>query len=427
MTISKTKIDKAGIILTKDIESTENIQEYLELEQVFDEYRKAHLQPLTQTTLELQSWLGNYNTSYYIAQRLKRKPQIIRKLIRLSVRVTQLQDIGGCRIIVETNKEVDRLHGYIQEKLSQQNDLELVRETDYRSKGRDDTGYRALHLILNRSGYKLELQIRSQIQHYWAESIERTSVVYGYHLKEKEGDPTVIQYFKKLSDNFAEIEAKREPTAIQKLDMDRLQQEAERLIAVSDKNKVFDSYVNDDIIKTLIEKENKRGVAFNNWIIVFNWNAGSFVSWEVVDRDPDKAIKAYVDHERQFPAQDGYEVVLIGSSDVKTIRQTHSHYFGINSYENILSSLAQSVKGFTKRIDIDSDARQILLCLKRRNYWGKKTIAISTLKNHYCPNILAFESSLQLLIEKKLVLTSGKNGPISLNIKATAQIDNYLG
>lgn len=208
MTVSKAKIDKAGVALTKDVDEIENIDEYFELEQIFDDYRKSHLQPLTETTLELQSWLSNYGTSYYIAQRLKRKPQIIRKLKRLSVRLTQLQDIGGCRIIVEENKDVDRLRTFILDKLERQKNIELVRETDYREKGRDDTGYRALHLILNLLGQKLELQIRSRIQHYWAESIERASVVYGHHLKEKEGDPIVIQYFKMLSDIFSEIEAK---------------------------------------------------------------------------------------------------------------------------------------------------------------------------------------------------------------------------
>jgi len=101
MKISNARVDKAGQALAKDIVDDE--EEYFELEDVFDEYRKSHLQPLTETTLELQQWLNSYGSSYYIAQRLKRKPQILRKLKRLSVRLTQLQDVGGCRIIVDTN------------------------------------------------------------------------------------------------------------------------------------------------------------------------------------------------------------------------------------------------------------------------------------------------------------------------------------
>ncbi|WP_231752850.1 RelA/SpoT domain-containing protein [Burkholderia savannae] len=194
---SKTKIDKAGQALAKGIARSE--EELVDLESVFDNYRKAHLKPLTDLTLELQQWLTEYGKKYYIAQRLKRKPQIVRKLNRLHVRLSQLQDIGGCRIIVADNHDVDNILRFLRNKLTNETNIKI---TDYRNKGRDDTGYRALHLLLSREGFSLELQVRSQVQHYWAESIERTSVVYGQHLKEKEGDPRVINYFKVLSDIF---------------------------------------------------------------------------------------------------------------------------------------------------------------------------------------------------------------------------------
>lgn len=182
MDASKTKIDRAGLALSRNQYRSD--EEYIELEDVFDDFRKSHIQPLSETTLELQQWLSGYGAQYYIAQRIKRKPQIIRKLGRLDTRLTQLQDIGGCRIIVGKNDDVDKLYGYLKDKVLHQDRFKLRKTTDYRDKGRDDTGYRALHLLLNREGYSLELQIRSQIQHHWAESIERTSVIYGYHLKE---------------------------------------------------------------------------------------------------------------------------------------------------------------------------------------------------------------------------------------------------
>lgn len=424
MKFSNARIDKAGQALAKDI--VDNVEEYFELEEVFDEYRKSHLQPLTETTLELQQWLNSYGSSYYIAQRLKRKPQIIRKLLRLSVRLTQLQDIGGCRIIVDTNRDVDKLLTYIGAKVAGQKQLQLTRVTDYREKGRDDTGYRAVHLMLMQSGRKLELQLRSRVQHYWAESIERSSVIYGHYLKEKEGHPLVIEYFKQLSDIFFEIEAKREPTPFQKLEIDKLRRYAEDIIKASDRNKVLDSYVNEDIIKTLTAIEARKRSIFNNWVIIFDWNTGAFVDWKVVDRNPEEAIRVYVEYEKLYPATSGFEVVLIGSSSVATVRQTHSHYFGVDSYENILEGLEQSVVGFSRRMDIDTDARQILLSLHRRNCWGGKSVAIPTLKNHLCKNILSFDSALELLSEKQLVIRTSANGPVSLNLKEKARIEQYL-
>lgn len=424
MKLTKTKIDRAGIALSKGEFRSE--EELLELEGVFDEYRKSHLQPLSETTIELQNWLNAYGGSYYIAQRLKRKPQIIRKLNRLSVRLTQLQDIGGCRIIVEKNQDVDKLRKFIEEKISTQSNFKLNRSTDYREKGRDDTGYRSLHLMLEKNGIKLELQIRSRIQHYWAESIERTSVIYGYHLKEKEGDQAVIGYFKQLSDIFYEIEAGREPHAQEKLELDQLRARSEAIIESSDKNKVFNSYVNEDIIKTLSEKEARNKNGLNNWIIVFDWNSGAFVSWDIINRNPDDAIAAYVQYENMFPASAGYEVVMIGSSDVATVRQTHSHYFGIESYDNILESLDQSIVGFSKRMDIDVGARQILIALHRKRHWGNNRVPADILKNHHCGKMMTFDSSLRVLQEKELITSKSPNDQLSLNIKKKAEIEQYI-
>jgi ppGpp synthetase/RelA/SpoT-type nucleotidyltranferase len=421
---SKTKIDKAGLALAKNKYRDED--EYFELEEVFDECRKAHLQPLSETTLELQHLLTNYGAQYYIAQRLKRKLQIVRKLNRLSVRLTQLQDIGGCRIIVQKNADVDRLHKYLVEKVQSQSVFAIDRTTDYRELGRDDTGYRSLHVILQRSGVHLELQIRSRIQHYWSESIERTSVIYGYHLKESEGDKKVIRYFKNLSDVFYELEAGREPSLERRLKVDELRNACEQIIQQSDRHKVFDSFVNEDIIRTLTEKESKNPAGLNNWILVFDWNAGAFVSWDIVSRNPGDAVEAYIEYERMFPVESGYEVVLVGSSEVATVRQTHSHYFGIESYENILENLDTSIVGFSRKIDIDIGARQILSTLHRRRFWGKKTVSVDTLGNHFCKGVLTFESSLRSLQERDLVQTSSKNGGVSLNIQKKSEIEQYV-
>jgi len=425
MEISKTKIDKSGLALSKDIYKDE--VDFIELEEVFDEYRKSYLLPLTETTLELQDWLSTYGNRYYIAQRLKRKPQIISKLKRLSVRLTQLQDIGGARIIVENNQDVEKLYQYLVDKIHKQKKIKILRVADYREKGRDITGYRALHLIFTRNKCNLELQIRSRIQHYWAESIERTSVIYGYPLKEQKGDPSVINYFQRLSDIFYEIEAGREPSTAHKIQLDHIRKISEEIILNSDKHNVFDSYVNEDIIKTLSSIEKSQNTTFNNWIIIFDWNTGTFVNWDIVDRNPDEAIKSYVKNEKSFPAEHGYEVVLVGSSDVATIRQTHSHYFGIETYDNTLENLDQAVIGFSKRMDIDVGARQILHCLHRRHAWGsKKTIRTATLKNHFCKTVITFDSSLAILVEKGLVLMPSASGPVSLNLGKKTEIDQYL-
>ncbi|MBB3560137.1 ppGpp synthetase/RelA/SpoT-type nucleotidyltransferase [Rhizobium sp. BK512] len=424
MMYSKAKIDKAGSVLSKP--PTEITEESIELEYAFDDFRKRHLAPLSELTLDIQKMLTEYGGRYYIAQRLKRKPQILRKLNRFSVRLTQLQDIGGLRIIVDKNTDVDNLIVFLEQKIQQQKSLYLKKKTDYREKGRDVTGYRSVHLIIESGKLNLELQIRSKIQHYWAESIERTSVIYGYLLKEQEGDTNVINYFKELSDIFFEMEAGRLPSVRQKLSLNALREVAEKIIKNSDRGNVLAGYVNDDIIKTLIEIEAKNPNGLNNWILVFDWSSGNFVTWDVVGRDPATAVETYIKYEKQYTEDRKFEVVLIGSSDIATVKQTHSHYFGIDSFEDILENLDQSIIGFSERMELDVGARQILAVMTRKKYWGEKEISPNTLKNHYCQTVLTFEASLKALADKGFLNQNSINGPVSLNIKKRSLVEQQL-
>lgn len=374
----------------------------------------------------MQQWLAQFGKDYFIAQRLKRKPQILRKLKRFSVRLSQLQDIGGARVIVDQNKDVDELVNFLKSRFQTIKDLKIIKSTDYRGEGREDSGYRAYHLILERDMHKMELQIRSKIQHYWAETIERTSVIYGHHLKELDGHPDVIEYFKKLSDLFYEIEAGRTPAAQLRTRVEELRIRSEEIIQNADEKNVFSSYVNEGVTKDLEQKEKSLGTSgLNYWIFVFNWNIGSFVVWDLITNDPKGAIAKYVEYENNYTSDNGFEVVLVGSSKVATLRQTHSHYFGLNHADGpILEDLNSSIVGFSNTMDIDVGAREILRTLERRHFWGTKVISLETLRNHFCKGILTFDASLEALIDKEL-LTMGSFG-ISLNLKKKNEINKYV-
>ncbi|EPY03558.1 RelA/SpoT domain-containing protein [Magnetospirillum fulvum] len=418
--IPKSKIDKAGQVLSDRDRVYDELS--LELGYVFDEYRKMHLEPLTKITLEIQSWLQSYDRKYYIAQRLKRKPQILRKLRRLSVRLSQLQDIGGCRIIVDKNSDVDDLIRYIRVKFSEIGYARVVRETDYRELGRDDTGYRAYHMLLDVSGVKIELQLRSQIQHYWSESIERTSVIYGKRLKEKEGDDCVIEYFKHFSNALFAIESRHELPRDVEISLQEKRIRAEDVISREANSVNIGGHVNSDIVRTMSECEGVGG-QLNNWILVFDWNDGNFVLWDVVGINTDDVVSSYIRYESDFLEEDNYEVVLIGSSDISTVPHTHSHYFGIEHHNAALEGMEDSIIGIAMRSELDIGARRILRTMKTRKFWGSNTIKISTLKNHLCRNVATFDASLILLQKKGFVVGSG---PVSLDIKMSNEINTFV-
>lgn len=425
---SKSRIDKAGNFLAKPADDFDQayLDEFTELEKVFDKFRELHLRPLTDLTSIIKTSLDAEGETYYIAQRLKRKPQIIRKLNRFSTRLTQLQDIGGLRIVVNRNDDVDRISKLINSLLGSSEGFKILRSPDYRPLGRDDSGYRALHKIVRLGPVDLEVQIRSQAQHFWAESIERTSVFYGRRLKEGEGNPVVLKYFKGLSDYFSMVErgVKRPPGAIRELEAQR--EQAEAVIQADGLAHLTQGTVNTEVIYAMLAKQKASPGRFNNWILVFDWTTASFVMWDIASFDADEAVAQYVRYEKEYPEGKNYEVVLIGSSDVETVQKTHSHYFGLDRPDRILEDLGESVRAFSHNIDLDFGARRILQVMAQRKTWGMgKGIQPPTLQNHFCKDVPRFDESLKLLIDLGFVVSKGGAG-VTLNVAKTAEIQSLL-
>jgi ppGpp synthetase/RelA/SpoT-type nucleotidyltranferase len=91
---------------------------------------------------------------------------IVAKLQREKTRLTTMQDIAGLRIVVANlaaqDEAVEKLRGL----------------TDCKVKDRRDKpsgGYRAVHIIFVVDGYPIEVQVRTKLQHYWAEVSEKAA------------------------------------------------------------------------------------------------------------------------------------------------------------------------------------------------------------------------------------------------------------
>ena len=127
-----------------------------------------------------------------IENKLRRRP---------NTRATQIQDIGGCRIIVPDIKHVHEMHAlYL---TSRSHVFKLHRTDDYIEYPKKNTGYRSLHLVYKYnspqkppwSNMRVELQIRSVYQHAWATAVEAVSFFTGQDLKAGEGDKGWLRFF----------------------------------------------------------------------------------------------------------------------------------------------------------------------------------------------------------------------------------------
>jgi ppGpp synthetase/RelA/SpoT-type nucleotidyltranferase len=89
----------------------------------------------------------------------------------------------------------------------------LRREDDYIGKPKDD-GYRSRHLIFgfcgrdisNYDGKRIELQVRTRLQHSWATAVEAVGLFRGEELKNHQGSDDWLRLFVLLSGEFAVAE-----------------------------------------------------------------------------------------------------------------------------------------------------------------------------------------------------------------------------
>ncbi|CCN48922.1 GTP pyrophosphokinase (modular protein) [Vibrio nigripulchritudo MADA3029] len=149
-------------------------------------FREFHLYPLMLMKNHLARTAARVSDSIIVARRLKRLPTIINKLERPTldgsssnaIKLTRMQDIAGCRAIVRNKKELLAL----QEKLQKSRSVhKIIRIKDYLASPKS-SGYGGLHLIYSCyegqkekhdwKGAKVEIQLRTKLQHAWATSLE---------------------------------------------------------------------------------------------------------------------------------------------------------------------------------------------------------------------------------------------------------------
>lgn len=110
-----------------------------------------------------------------------------------------MQDIGGCRAVVSSVENVRLLRDEFHDSGLKH---ELLREYNYLDNPRS-TGYRSWHLVYKYysdkstawNDLRIEVQIRSPLQHAWATAVETVGAFSGFALKANEGDAQWRRFF----------------------------------------------------------------------------------------------------------------------------------------------------------------------------------------------------------------------------------------
>jgi len=129
----------------------------------------------------------------------KSTTSISEKLRRESIRLTQIQDIAGCRLTVTDITEQDSV---VQ---SLANLFEKTTIVDRRE--RPSHGYRAVHVIVSSLDKMIEIQVRTSLQHLWAELSEKLSDIVHPAIKYGAGDEDVREMLADTSTLVIRIES----------------------------------------------------------------------------------------------------------------------------------------------------------------------------------------------------------------------------
>jgi len=163
---------------------------------VIDAYRRSFSDPLN-AVAALGGILRESGIQGEVSQRLKRMLTIAQKIVvrESGLDLSRMQDIGGCRVVLDSDDVADlrRFEGLVCDYWGDG----CKRSSNYVDRPRE-SGYRAIHIVVVQDGRMIEIQLRTQRMHLWAELVESLSGVLGTNYKQ-DGDSLVQDYARQLS------------------------------------------------------------------------------------------------------------------------------------------------------------------------------------------------------------------------------------
>ena len=186
--ISKTKIDRLGDRLRKGATTDDDLR-------LLDEYRRSFTDAYEHVVRRIRDDLKLEPTG----RPAKSTTSISEKLRRESIRLTQIQDVAGCRLIVSEFADQEKSIASLLEMFPESTVIDRRQKPSH--------GYRAVHLVVSIDQKSVEIQIRTELQQGWAELSEKLSDLIDPAIKYGGGEEDVQQLLSMASSRIAELEA----------------------------------------------------------------------------------------------------------------------------------------------------------------------------------------------------------------------------
>ena len=157
MPVSKTQIDRLGDRLKGDTHTDSDLRLLDDFRRSFGEAYEAVVRTIRQRGESPTGRLAKSTVS------------IVEKLRRESIRLSQMQDIAGCRVVVVNVLQQEQ---FVASLITDFPGASVIDRRDNPS-----YGYRAVHILAEISGKPIEIQVRTSLQHLWADVSEKASDV----------------------------------------------------------------------------------------------------------------------------------------------------------------------------------------------------------------------------------------------------------
>lgn len=312
--------------------------EYWEL---ITRWRSFHAYPLNKVTIDLKRKVSRVQDAALVVQRLKRTRSVLAKLTKKpSMRLTQMQDIGGCRAVFDTIEQVYTLKELFHQSKSPH---EIISIDDYIANPQS-SGYRSLHLVLKfrsktRPQYEsllFEVQIRTKIQHSWATAVETVGAVIGQALKSSEGEESWLKYFQfsSYAMQYTELNILAHGPAYSRGSIARELATLDKNLKVSQKLTAYRAALK------ATEKITDKSAGY--FLLVLLPEQPELKIFAFSKRNAEMAHKEYDRYERLLPLNPnnkqlslfpelenftGAQAVLVGAESFKSIRDSYPNYY----------------------------------------------------------------------------------------------------
>jgi hypothetical protein len=317
---TKGEVTRAGRVLIDPNATQDNRMHALD---VMSSWRSAHAYPMHAILMMLRRKAADIDQGAIVVQRHKRAPSIINKLNRFpQMELSRMQDIGGCRAIVNTVRDVEKLREHIQTSSTRH---KLHREYDYIRKPKE-TGYRGIHLTYKYNGekteytnYFVELQLRSKIQHAWATTVEIVDTFTDQALKSSRGTKSWLDFFRMAGAEFAKLERRPVGTDVDGIDThSELKRLASRLNVVTKLN-AFAVSAN-HIIQT-------RDGKTDYFLLELREDGGAVLITQYKTSALEQATADYLAREKRGKNGTTSDVVLVAADSMHALHNAYPNYF----------------------------------------------------------------------------------------------------